>query len=107
MSGHVQGFDDSLEQPGNGLREDIHIFAGRFVQPVDVGPEIRSASVERPDRKTPWALYDDVVLAVRVSLVRDDRGLGADPPGDRGSGDLVTIEVDGDAEILIVLGDAS
>jgi len=49
------------------------------------------------------ALHDDVVLAVSVSLARDDRGLGADPPGDRVTADLVPIEDEGDPESLIVL----
>src|SRR6266702_3796836 len=79
MSSHLEGFDDSGEEAGDRLREELHILAERFVHPIGIGPQVRAALVERSDREAPLALHDDVVLAVRVSLTRNDCGLGADP----------------------------
>jgi len=107
MSSRLEGFDDSREEAGDRLREELHVLAERFVHPIGIGPQVRAASVERPNREAPLAFHDDVVLAVRVSLTRDDCGFGADPARNRVSADLVAIEDQGNPERLIVLEAAS
>src|SRR5881628_4250871 len=72
VSSPLEDLDESREETGDRVREELHVPAERFVHPIDVGPQVRAASVERPNRETPQAFYDDVVLAVRVSLTRDD-----------------------------------
>src|SRR5438094_8053481 len=76
-----EGLDDPREEPGDGIREDLHLLAERLLQPTDAGTTVRPASVALSDREAPSALPDDVALGVRAPLAPDDRRLGPDPPG--------------------------
>src|SRR3989442_8579548 len=72
MPSRLERFDDSREEAGDCVREDLHILTERFVHPIDIGPQVCEASDERPSRETHLAFHDDVVFAMPVSITRND-----------------------------------
>src|SRR2546428_11160569 len=107
MPSRLERFDDSREEAGDCVREDLHILTERFVHPIDIGPQVCAASVERPSRETPLAFPDDDGFAIPHSLSRNDVPLASGPVLNRVTPDLVSIDDQGNPERLILLEAAS